>query len=206
MERRLKAALLVPGTAALFMVVGCIQTMPPGECAAVTEACMTADDCCEGLTCADSVCVPLLCAGEGGACMSSDDCCDGLTCTAGVCAEPPPANTAVIPAKTIGLDLVGIHDPQSDAYNENCIGCHGDRTDEVALDGETPAAHATMAAFFGTGNDRCIACHNNGPNFYNFALGFGSFSKGGLREQVDMATVGCANCHGAKSTPSFYAQ
>lgn len=119
---------------------------------------------------------------------------------------PPNPVQQVMPAKTITLDLMGIHDPDSDAYNGNCIGCHGDRTDEVALDGVTPSAHARMAGFFGEGNDRCVACHNRGPNFYNFALGFGSFSKGGLREQVDMSTVGCANCHGANSTPSFYAQ
>lgn len=238
MKRRSTAALLLPGTAALVMVWGCPSVPPPPtQCAAATEACAADEDCCEGLTCSDGVCVATTtCAAEGEACDNVDECCDGLTCSAGacvepttcaaateactetadccegltctegVCTEPPPPNTAAVPAKTIGLDLMGIHDPDSEAYNDNCIGCHGDRGDEVALDGVTPAAHATMAAFFGTGNDRCIACHNGGPNFYNFTSGFGSLSKGALREQVDMASVGCANCHGANATPSFYAQ
>ncbi len=175
---RFTVAALIPGVVAAMMVLGCTTVEPPEPvCAADSEACTVADDCC-----------------------------DGLTCTAGVCAEPPPVNKPALPAKTIGLDLMGIHDADSDAYNGNCIGCHGDRTDEVALDGVTPAAHAVMAGFFGEGTDRCVACHDGGPNFYDSTLGFGSLSRGALREQVDMGDVGCANCHGANATPSFYAK
>lgn len=178
MKRKLTAALLLPGMAVFPLLWGCPSVLPPPtECAAATEVC-----------------------------ASTEDCCDGLTCTAGVCTEPPPANAAALPAKTIALDLMGIHDPESDAYNGNCTGCHGDRTDEVALDGVTPAAHATMAGFFGEGNDRCTACHNGGPNFYNFALGSGSLSRGALREQVDMDAVNCAGCHGASAAVAFYAE
>ncbi len=111
-----------------------------------------------------------------------------------------PEQTKVVvspPAQHIGLDLVGIHDPDSSQYNADCIGCHGDRTNEVALDGVTPAAHSTMVgpiAFadtpvlvsFGEGNARCIACHSNRVDFL-------SFSAGKLREPVN--TEYCGHCH-----------
>jgi len=107
------------------------------------------------------------------------------------CNEP----TAALPAQTIGYDLVGIHDPQSSAYNADCISCHGDRTNEVALDGVTPAAHSRMLfQSFGTGNARCLKCHINGADFL-------SFSAGGLREPVNLERVisgtgsSCTSCH-----------
>ncbi len=168
MNRRLTSALLLPGAAVLLMVWGCPQVVPPPtQCAAATEACTTTDDCC-----------------------------DGLTCSARVCTEPPPANAAAIPAKIIGLDLMGVHDPDSDAYNGNCIGCHGDRTDEVALDGVTPSAHATMANLFGTGNDRCVSCHESGPDFV-------TRSASALMEQVDITS--CSACHGPNAAVALYA-
>jgi len=109
----------------------------------------------------------------------------------------PPKVVVSLPAKHIGLDLIGIHDPDSSQYNADCIGCHGDRTNEVALDGVTPAAHSTMLgaiAFadtpilvsFGEGNARCIACHGGRVDFL-------SFSGGKLREPVN--TEHCAHCH-----------
>jgi len=207
MKRRLMAALFLPGAAALVLVWGCPSVTPPTtECAAVSEACTTTDDCCDGLACDGGVCVASsACAAEGDACTDTNGCCDGLTCTDGVCATPPPANVPALPSKTIELDLMAIHDQNADGFNGNCIGCHGDRTNEVALDGHTPAAHAVMLSFFGTGNDRCIACHEHGPNFYDYRAGFGALSRGALGEQVDMAGVGCASCHGANATPSFYA-
>jgi hypothetical protein len=107
-----------------------------------------------------------------------------------------PKVSAALPAKTIGYDLVGIHDPKSAAYSANCVGCHGDRTNEVALDGVTPTAHSRMLfSSFGTGNARCVKCHNNGVDFL-------SFSAGGLREPVDMerdissTESSCTSCHG----------
>lgn len=174
MKRKLTAALALPGAAALLLVWGCPAGPPPGtECAAATEAC-----------------------------TASDDCCDGLTCTAGVCAQPPPDNAAALPAKTIGFDLIGIHDPDSGDFDANCTAsaCHPGRTDEVALDGVTPSAHATMVAQFPQeGNDRCIACHSGGPDFV-------TRSAGGLREQVNMEQVGCAlgPCHGPNSPDPLY--
>jgi len=111
---------------------------------------------------------------------------------------PSPA----VPAKSLSYDLIAIHDPDSDTYNGDCIGCHGDRTTEIAMDGVTPAAHATMLAFFsGEGNARCTACHASGPDFL-------TLSAGGLREQVDMERANCAGCHGVVAStgaPTFYA-
>jgi mono/diheme cytochrome c family protein len=105
----------------------------------------------------------------------------------------------LLPGKTIGFDLVGIHDASSANYNGNCIGCHGDRTNEVALDGVTLAAHSRMQGLFGEGNDGCMACHPSGPDFL-------TFSRGGLREQVDIEATGCTSCHGAGAIPEFYAR
>jgi mono/diheme cytochrome c family protein len=101
---------------------------------------------------------------------------------------------AWIPSKTIGLGLISVHDSESDLYDGNCVGCHGERTNEVALDGVTPAAHATMLGLFGEENDRCLRCHGAGPDFL-------TASAGGLREPVDMEGVGCVACHGAQPTP-----
>lgn len=177
MKRQNSPVVLVASTAVLMLVWGCPSVMPPDECAAEAEACTNTDDCCEGLVCAADTCV-----------------------------TPDTGNMSVLPAKSIGLDLMGIHDPESDVYNGDCIGCHGDRRDEVALDGVTPAAHATMASFFGTGNDRCISCHNDGPNFFDVAAGAGTLSRGALREQVDMDAVNCAACHGANAAVALYAE
>ena len=136
-----------------------------------------------------------VCASENEACASSADCCADLACDDGVCvAESTGPPRPALPAKTIGYELIAIHDPNSDGYNGNCVGCHTDRTNEVALDGVTAAAHSTMLGLFGEGNDRCVRCHGSGPNFL-------TASAGGLREQVDMADAACAACHGAQPIP-----
>ncbi len=103
-----------------------------------------------------------------------------------------------LPSKTISLDLMSIHDPGSAKYNTNCIGCHGDRTKEVALDGKTPTAHSRMLSLFGSRNNRCVLCHT-APDFL-------SHSAGGLREQVNMAGTECFSCHGKGVKPEFYAK
>ena len=100
--------------------------------------------------------------------------------------------SAVIPLKYVQLDLIGIHDFGSANYNGNCISCHGDRTKEVALDGQTPTAHSTMLPLFGEGNDRCLHCHAPGPDFL-------TYSTGGLRTQINMAETDCFSCHRAGS-------
>jgi hypothetical protein len=105
---------------------------------------------------------------------------------------------APLPSKTVSLDLVGIHDLYSQYYNGNCIGCHGDRATEVALDGRTPTAHSRMLSLFNRGNRRCVSCHG-GADF----LGY---SNGGLREPVDMEATECFVCHGKGLIPEFYAK
>jgi hypothetical protein len=162
-----------------------------------SAACSTSADCCEGLSCVDAVCVTdVECATEDEACTVSDDCCEGLICSADLCVEASP-----LPGKTIEFDLIAIHDPDSDSFDANCTdaACHGDRHSELAMDGATPAAHGTMLTLFPEGNDRCFACHTNGPNFL-------THSAGALRQQVDLEVGGCAlrPCHGPSSPHPFY--
>ena len=139
------------------------------------------------------------CANENEACLSGADCCEGLECVEGVCVSPGGGAKAALPAKNIEFSLICIHDPASDGYNDDCISCHGDRTDEMALDGATPSAHATMMSQFGEGNDRCIRCHESGPDFL-------TASGGGLRAQVDIVGANCVVCHSAQATLAFYAE
>lgn len=105
----------------------------------------------------------------------------------------PPA----LPSKSIGFDLIDLHDPDSDRYNGDCVGCHGNMTNEVALDGITPTAHSRMLLLFGEGNDRCTACHQSATNFL-------TYSAANLRKQVSLEDRGCTVCHGRFGTPPFY--
>ncbi len=108
------------------------------------------------------------------------------------------AGEVSLPAKSVTFELIGIHDPESDDYDGDCIGCHGERTGDVALDGETPLVHGTMLATFGEGNARCTACHGAGPDVVGY-------SGAGLRKQVDMTS--CSTCHGPTPLPgatAFY--
>ncbi len=108
--------------------------------------------------------------------------------------------TAVIPFSTITFDVIGIHDSESTSYNANCIGCHGDRSKEVALDGQTPTAHSKHLQLFGQGNARCVFCHETGSDFL-------TYSSSGLREQVNLQERSCKVCHGlGKGALEFYAQ
>ena len=106
---------------------------------------------------------------------------------------------ASIPAKYIDLELIGIHDEASENYNGDCLGCHADRLNEVALDGVTPTAHSRMLRQFGGAAWLCVACHSR--------LDFLTQSASNLREQVDMEETGCTSCHGqnaAPGVPQFY--
>ncbi len=117
--------------------------------------------------------------------------------------DQTPKVTVGLPAKSIGLDLVGIHDSGSQYYNADCISCHGDRTNEVALDGVTPAAHSTMLfRSWGEGNARCASCHRDRADFL-------SYSAGGLREPVNVernigAAGSCTYCHSGDWSLGFY--
>lgn len=110
--------------------------------------------------------------------------------------------TAPIPLTTISLALIGWHDPQSDRFYRNCIACHGTRTQERSLDGITPTAHSIMLSYYGQGNDRCINCHYNGPNYTG--PDFLTHSAGALRKQVDYEMNGCTACHAKGSVKPLY--
>lgn len=110
--------------------------------------------------------------------------------------------TAPIPLKTISLTLIGWHDPQSDKFMQNCIACHGTRTQELALDGKTKTAHSIMLSFYGQGNDRCVNCHYNGPNYTG--PNFLTHSAGALRKQVNYEVNGCTACHAKGSVKPLY--
>ncbi|HBB40021.1 MAG: hypothetical protein COW73_09895 [Nitrospirae bacterium CG18_big_fil_WC_8_21_14_2_50_70_55] len=58
-------------------------------------------------------------------------------------------------------NVVDIHDERSSDYNADCVSCHGTKTDEVALDGTTPMAHAIMmpVALGADNNKKCAWCH-----------------------------------------------
>lgn len=110
--------------------------------------------------------------------------------------------TTPLPAKTISLNLMSWHDPQSSSYIGTCTACHGDRTDEVGLDGETKAAHSIMEGLFGTGDARCVKCHHRGtpamgPNFL-------TYSTGALREQVNYEEKLCTTCHAKGGAVPLY--
>jgi len=58
-------------------------------------------------------------------------------------------------------NVVDIHDESSSAYNADCVSCHSDKSDGVALDGSTPMAHAIMVsqAPGADSNAKCAYCH-----------------------------------------------
>jgi len=110
--------------------------------------------------------------------------------------------TAPIPLKTISLTLIGWHDPQSDKFMQNCIACHGTRTEELALDGRTKTAHSIMLDFYGQGNDRCMTCHYSGPN--HTGPDFLTHSAGSLRKQVNYEVNTCTVCHAKGGIKPLY--
>ncbi len=110
--------------------------------------------------------------------------------------------TAPVPMKSISLALIGWHNPRSSKFVQNCIACHGARTQERALDGVTPTAHSIMLSFYGQSNDRCITCHYNGPNYSG--PNFLTHSAGALRKQVNYEVTGCTACHAKGSIKPLY--
>ena len=110
--------------------------------------------------------------------------------------------TAPVPMKTISLSLIGWHNPRSSKFMQNCISCHGTKTQERALDGVTPTAHSIMLSFYGQSNDRCITCHYNGPKYGG--PDFLTHSGGALRKQVNYEVAGCTACHAKGSIKPLY--
>lgn len=76
----------------------------------------------------------------------------------------PPASTleeAKLVAALSTANVIALHDEREASYDADCVSCHGVKTDEVALDGVTPKAHAVMMPFAvgATPNDKCTWCH-----------------------------------------------
>ncbi len=103
------------------------------------------------------------------------------------------------PAKVANFAMITTHDPASTDYNANCTDCHGDRTDESALDGQTLSVHSVMPGRLGSGDQRCLTCHSGGVDFI-----FNTTSR--LRDGMIMES-GCASssCHGVSGPVPFYA-
>jgi hypothetical protein len=109
----------------------------------------------------------------------------------------------IVPKQT-DFSVIDIHDPMSDAYDQNCMECHGDRLGELsAHDPDTPSVHAeldpTMSALLGSGNTRCNSCHTNGAD-----LVFGTTTR--LKaDSFDGAGCATSVCHGATGPAPYYA-
>ncbi len=103
-----------------------------------------------------------------------------------------------IRGKHLTYDNIAIHDPYSPGYDGDCIGCHGKRLHEVAMDGVTPTAHAQMLAVLGSAEWLCVACHRN--------VDFRSESGANVRKQVSLEENACTSCHDGSSpeVPQFY--
>lgn len=117
-------------------------------------------------------------------------------------AECPPKQLiqASVPLKHIDLSTLGEHDPNSSKYDaKKCTACHGNRTNEGALDGTTPAAHSVMPYLLGSGAARCSNCHASVVD-----LAFHSDSR--LRANRYSASASCASakCHGVSGPRPFY--
>ncbi len=107
-------------------------------------------------------------------------------------------------SKYTDFSVIAAHDPASDAYDRNCVKCHGNRLGDLAAhDPNTPGVHAeldpTMVALLGSGNTRCNSCHINGAD-----LVFGTTTR--LKaDSFDEAGCATSICHGAGSDAPYYA-
>ncbi len=102
-----------------------------------------------------------------------------------------------LPNTYVGYDLIGVHDPQSDSYDADCVSCHGTMVGEKALDGLTTTAHGRMLLFFAAGNERCVECHTTRTDIL-------TGSTANLRKQVDLEATECAVCHDSVSELVWY--
>ena len=89
------------------------------------------------------------------------------------------------------LNLIGVHDPSSRRYMNNCLHCHLDILNRTTRDARYPEVHRRMLPYTGTfrasvRNEDCVFCHR--------AVEFGgNRSAANLRRQV--AVSACAGCH-----------
>ena len=122
--------------------------------------------------------------GDGTKTISCDD---GSTATVSDGKDAPCAQGKMGPT----VNYVAVHDPDSPAYDPDCVCCHTGKPNEASLDPENyPGFHAfklSLKAIPGdTPNEKCVYCHKRvdlSPNR----------SGGNLRRQVDVSV--CAKCH-----------
>lgn len=131
-------------------------------------------------------------------------------------------------------NVIDLHDERSAAYRADCVSCHGNKSDEVALDGITPMAHAVMmpAASGANDNAKCAWCHghlrlqyrNPTQNFHSDGYAEYADPRPALtaavqhetaREDINATVDGtairkpydpsaCRGCHGPGSTQQLY--
>lgn len=96
------------------------------------------------------------------------------------------------------LNVLAVHDPDSDSFDGDCVKCHGSKEASAALHPDLPNAHAAMfavAPYSGkTGSERCVMCHTK--------VDLEAGSGGDLRKQVSVKS--CAPCHGPGSPFPYY--
>ena len=99
-------------------------------------------------------------------------------------------------------NILATHDPDSDRYNGNCLGCHATVLEESSADPRILGFHQAMVPFMpgynpahGPSNQTCTQCHDK--------IDILRDSSGGLRTRVDPEL--CALCHGPEGPgPVFY--
>ncbi len=97
------------------------------------------------------------------------------------------------------LSVMGLHNPDTDAYRTDCATCHGNRLTEGAPFGDLPAAHSVMRRFLG--HARCLTCH--GPDVGGVDIPFRSTAR--LRAAMfDKVSCASSRCHGASGVLPFY--
>lgn len=65
------------------------------QCSHDGMACVSGNDCCNGLACIEGFCGSLAaCTPSGSSCDFNDECCSGLVCNSGSCGTPPVACAA----------------------------------------------------------------------------------------------------------------
>ncbi len=102
-----------------------------------------------------------------------------------------PTGTTDVPTPTpvfSGVNVIAIHDSQSEQYDENCLECHAAIPSATSLDPTIEAAHPVMLSST-PGEDteeKCVFCHRS--------VDLLQFSAGNLRRHV--AATLCSVCHG----------
>ena len=120
----------------------------------------------------------------------------------------------VIPAVFKGMNLQGLHDPNSEVYmhkdNGACMACHGDKFAEKSLKATVKIAHDLHRIVFKiapqdklVGNEKCEFCHTTLPSGERYAVDVTSPSGAGYgatnRKQVHPNRCAACHCKGGKT-------